>query len=161
MNEQKIKLLKEELILLHKAADILEYSYKSTKDISEKKEYTFEELDKLEALTSRFARFADILTQKILRLIELLELETPGTVRDRINKAEKWGIIGKAEIFVLIRELRNSIAHEYSADRIQEIYKQAVFLTPELLTVVKKVDIFCEKYFTDSLNQEKTGISFF
>ena len=45
-------------------------------------------------MTSRFARLSDIIIQKIFRLIESLELEEPGTVRDRINQAEKWGIIG-------------------------------------------------------------------
>ena len=44
---------------------MLTYSY-DTLSIGIKEEYTFDELDKFEALTSRFARTSDMLIQRYL-----------------------------------------------------------------------------------------------
>lgn len=56
---------------------------------------------------------SDFLIVKIFRLIDILELEKPGSVIDRINRAEKRGIIDSAESFKDILRLRNDISHEY------------------------------------------------
>jgi len=81
MTEKRKKLLISELDLMHKSQKILEYSYETCKKISEKSKYSYEEEDRFEALTSRFARFSDILIQKIFRFIEFIEMEEEGTVR--------------------------------------------------------------------------------
>ncbi len=146
MTEQKITFLKDQMTLLEKANNIFEYSYSSCLKLYDKADYNYEELDKLEALTSRFARLSDILIQKIFRLIESLELEEQGTVRDRIHKAEKWGLVDKAEDFILIRELRNSIAHEYLPEAVSEIYKNVIGFSPVLLKTVKNTRNYCRKF---------------
>lgn len=146
MTEQKITFLKDQMALLEKANSIFEYSYNSCLEIDNKADYNYEELDKLEALTSRFARLSDILIQKIFRLIESLELEERGTVRDRIHKAEKWGLVDKSEDFILIRELRNSIAHEYLPEAVNEIYKNVIGFAPILLKTVKNTRNYCRKF---------------
>ncbi len=146
MTKKKTAFLKDQIDLMEKACSIFEYSYKSCLEIDRKSDYNFEDLDKLEALTSRFARLSDILIQKIFRLIESIELEEQGTVRDRIHKAEKWGLVDKTEDFILIRELRNSIAHEYLPEAISEIYKNVIFFAPVLLETVKKTRHYCSKF---------------
>ncbi len=140
MIDSKKRLLAEELKLLENANNMLSYSYNTCKDIGIKEEYSFEELDKFEALTSRFARTSDILIQKIFRLIDILELEKPGTVIDRINRAEKRELIYSAELFKEIRYLRNEIAHEYIPTAIEEIFKQVLKLTPYILDSVNRVE---------------------
>lgn len=146
MTEKREELLKSELALMHKAQKKLEYSYEVCRKISDKDKYTYEEEDRFEALTSRFARLSDILIQKIFRLIESLEMEKGGTVRDRINRVEKWGIIESADDYLLIRELRNSIAHEYLPEVIYDIYKQVLRFTPLLFETVENVDRYCKKF---------------
>ena len=145
--KKNVESLKKELELMNKAKEVLEYSYKTCSTISKKEIYPNNELDKFEALTSRFARLSDILTQKIFRLFEYLEMETPGTVRDRINRAEKWDLIDSADDFFLIRELRNSIAHEYVPEAINEIYREVLKYTPILLKTCDKVTIHIKKFF--------------
>ena len=141
-----VLLLLEELELLEKAADILKYSNDLCTKIGIKEDYTYDELDKFESFTGRFARLSDLLIQKIFRLIESIELETPGTVRDRINKAEKKGLIESADIFIEIRILRNQIAHEYIQDEIKEMFEKVLLYTPHLLDSVVRVQNHCRKY---------------
>ncbi|MCK9268514.1 MAG: hypothetical protein M0P14_07375 [Alkaliphilus sp.] len=139
MKRDEKQLLAEELKLLEYSNDMLIYSYNTCRNIGIKEEYTFGELDKFEALTSRFARTGDMLIQKIFRLIDILELERPGSVIDRINRAEKRGLISSAEIFKEIRYLRNDISHEYVPTAIEQIFEKVLEFTPYLIDSVNRV----------------------
>ena len=150
MTDELIELLKKELKLQEDAAKILQRSYEICKKIGEKESYKFDELDHLEALTSRFARLGDILTQKMFRITDQLDLETPGTVRDRLNRAEKKGLISSAETFAKIRLLRTEIAHEYMPDEIRQIYMRAIKWTPELLDAVERVKEYAKKFISQN-----------
>lgn len=146
MKHDEKQLLDIEMKLLEDSANMLKYSYDICSDIGIKEEYTLEELDRFESLTSRFARTSDILIQKIFRLIDVIELELPGTVIDRINRAEKRGLISSAEIFKDIRRLRNEIAHEYIPSAIEEIYKKVLRLTPYLFESLEKIKQYIDRY---------------
>ena len=67
----------------------MEYSYKRCTVIKDKREFDEQDLERFESLTGRFARLSDLLIQKMFRLIDSLDLDDQGTVRDRINRAEK------------------------------------------------------------------------
>jgi hypothetical protein len=97
-----------------------------------------EQLERLESLTSRFARLADLLIQRIFRLTDELELAGGGTILDRIYRAEKRGWADAADM-IRIRELRNLIAHEYGNEKMLEIYAAVAALSPLLLATVPKV----------------------
>ncbi len=145
MSNYEKELLAEELKLLKSANEILIYSYEGCEKIGIKEKYTFGELDKFEALTSRFARTSDIIIQKMFRLIDILELEEPGSVIDRINRAEKRGIINSAETFKEIRRLRNSIAHEYIPSAIEGMFRKVLKLTPYVIECAEKLEDYCKK----------------
>ena len=145
MSDKLLDLLKEELKSVEEAAFILDYSYNNCRKIGIKKEYSLHELDNFEAFTSRFARLSDVLIQKLFRLIDKIELEEKGTVRDRINNAEKYGLIDNADTFVQIRIVRNDITHEYDTDSIKEIFKKVMALTPHLLESAKMTIAFAPK----------------
>jgi hypothetical protein len=144
-----VLLLHEELDLMNKAANILDYSFQKCTEIGIKEEYSYDELDRFESLTSRFARLSDILIQKLFRVIEQLELEPEGSIRDRINHAEKKEIIKSANNFVTIRVIRNQIAHEYIPEEIREIFKKVLKYVPDLLDSVKRVKNYCKKFTLD------------
>lgn len=146
MNDKLTALLKKEIKILKEAGLIFKRSFEMCQEISYKKKYGIEELDHFEALTSRFARLSDLLVQKIFRVIDELELEPYGTARDRINRAEKKGLIESADVFVNIRLLRNEIAHEYLSSEIQRIFLHVMKWTPALLACVQKVVEYCKKY---------------
>ena len=78
-----------ELENLARAKDVLQYSYEKCQKIKLHEGLSYEELERFEALTSRFARLSDVIIQKIFRLFDFIDLEDTGTVRDRINRAEK------------------------------------------------------------------------
>lgn len=141
-----VLLLKEELQLMEKASTILKYSYDICSKIGIKEEYSFEDLDKFESLTGRFARLSDLLIQKVFRLIDDIDLESPGTIRDRINRAEKKGIIESADVFIEVRVIRNQVAHEYIQDEIQGMFEKVLKYAPYLLDSVNRVKDYCQKY---------------
>lgn len=147
--EELFPLLEEELKLMDKASEILNYSYDKCKKIGIKDNYDFDELDRFESLTSRFARLSDLLIQKIFRLIDKIDLEMEGTTRDRINRAERKELIKSADDFIKIRILRNEIAHEYVPEDVQKLFEKVLKYTPVILDSVKRVEVYCKKYTND------------
>lgn len=144
MRSELKDLLKNEIAVMKKAADVLQSSFeKSGKKLSEKNEYNSDELENLEVITARFSRLSDILIQKILRLIDKIELEDEGSVRDRINRAEKKGAINSADSLIEIRVLRNQVSHEYLPDEVLSIFKKVLTLTPELLKESQRTEGYC------------------
>jgi len=150
MNQQLVQLLQQQLELLDNAVKVLEFSQEKCRAIGIKEQYIPDELDRFESLTSRFARLCDILLQKIFRLIDEIELEMQGTLRDRINRAEKKGLIKDAQQFIECRALRNEIAHEYMPEKVLAIFKQVLEITPHLLANVETVKTYCAKYQIES-----------
>lgn len=137
----------EQLELLEKSVSVLQKSYNKCKKIGIKKKYNDNALVQFEALTARFARSSDILTQQIFRLIDEFEREDPGSVRDRINKAEKREIISSAEKFIDVRDTRNRIVHTYSHAGLISIFKEVLKLTPYLISSAANTKTYCQKYF--------------
>ncbi|VAW54637.1 hypothetical protein MNBD_GAMMA07-2728 [hydrothermal vent metagenome] len=130
---QLTHLLNTQLILMDKSRSKLIESMSQCEKVNldqllnDKDEIIFE------ALTARFSRLSDFLIQKIFRTLDAIDLEDTGTVRDRINRAEKKAWIDSADDFIKIRTMRNIIAHEYSEAEVLEIYKNVLKLAPVLL----------------------------
>jgi hypothetical protein len=145
MNHELLLLLKEELELMDKAKNVLMRSYSRCKSFVMKENYSEDEEEKLEALTSRFARLSDILFQKIWKTIFISELEIVETVRDKVNKAEKLSLIDSAAMFEKIRILRNEISHEYIAEEMRKIYNEVFDYSPALFDAVKRANDYVVK----------------
>lgn len=143
MTREKIELLEEELAGLKLAAGHLAYSMERCSGLLGLEDLPPEQLERLESLTSRFARLADLLIQRIFRLIDEVELTGSGTLLDRIYRAEKRGW-GEARAMIRIRELRNLIAHEYSNDKMQEIYAAVAEMSTALLAIVPNVTMYAD-----------------
>jgi hypothetical protein len=135
-------LLEKHVNEVEKAAGVLTRSYEKCKGVRVGPGLSEDRLESFEALTARFARLSDLLVQKALRTMDALDLEASGTIRDRINRAEKRGIVRSAETLVMIRMLRNEITHEYSPEGILEIFENVLSLTPELLDAVDGLSQF-------------------
>lgn len=136
----KILLLVEECENLQSALTHLQFSVERTRELIQRvrEEISPEELERLESLASRFARLADMLIQRVMRLVDDIELTPSGSVLDRIYRAEKRGWVVRADVLVRIRELRNLIAHEYAADKMAEIYEAVFILSPELAMIARQ-----------------------
>ena len=157
MKQEKIQWLREEIANLELAATHLAFSLDRSRELIDRASWSLEELERLESLTSRFARLADLLVQRVMRLIDDLELTPQGSLLDRIQRAEKRGWIDEAGQLVRIRELRNLIAHEYASDRMPDIYRAVAALTPGLLTAIPRVkahgEALIRRYTGDGKNQ--------
>ena len=141
-----IDLLKENLNTLNLSVEWVKHSYEQTYKIEQKNNYTTDEFDKLENLSSRYARTTDMLVNKVLRSIDTVELEDSGTIIDIMNRAEKRGLVSSAELLRNIKDLRNNIVHEYKIAAITAFFEDVLKFTPLLLEIINKVNEYCKKY---------------
>jgi uncharacterized protein with HEPN domain len=143
---ERTELLKMNLETLSKSLKRLLESYSICKEIGIKDEFSAQELREFESLTSRFARTIDLFINKSLRSLYKVELEEHGTVIDLLNKAEKREIID-AEIWKNIKELRNSIAHDYNIDDFEtKIFKPVLEYVLVIEKSIEKLNSYCVKY---------------
>jgi hypothetical protein len=107
---------------------------------------SFEVEESMDALSSKFARVSDIYTQKVLKTLLFLLREDAPTFIDRVNLCEKLGIIPSAEELISIRDLRNTIAHEYLSEKLLEIYQETIRLSDCLLkSILETEKVFKER----------------
>ena len=145
--DKKKEILRENLEALNKSSGWLSYSYSMCKKIGIKSEFSAQELTEFESLTSRFARTVDLFINKGIRSLYIFELEDVGTIIDLLNMTEKRGIIESAETWKIIRELRNSIAHDYGiGDFANDIFKPSLEYAPVIDKSVAALNSYCEKY---------------
>ena len=135
----------ENFMLLEKSMTALAYSYEKCDNIGEKEEYDLEEQESFEALTSRFARTSDILTQKVLKTLFILLQENIKTIIDAANFLEKLEVIEKADDLLNIREIRNQIAHEYVDSDIKALFFDVLRYVPEIKKIIKNVKAYYDK----------------
>ena len=70
-----------------------------------------------------------------------------GNYIDALNRADKRKLIDSLKEMRLFKDLRNDIAHEYIAERIQLLLIQEVLQhTPKLLELIARVLDYCKKY---------------
>lgn len=132
MNDDKkiTELLRYNWKLLQNSLNSLELSVEKCKRIGKKTNYSFEEMESFDSLTSKFGRTSDIYTQKVLKGIWLLLHESYVPFIDLLNKAEKTGIIDSADKLLEIRDLRNQIAHEYIPEVLNDLVNEVIDLYP-------------------------------
>jgi hypothetical protein len=121
-----IKLLTEEISMLEKAMQTLKLSVDKCTTIYKKNDYSFEDLESFDSLTSKFSRASDIFTQKVIRTIWILLHEPFIPFIDMLNQAEKMNIIFSADQLLEIRDLRNQITHEYLPEAITELIPEVL-----------------------------------
>jgi hypothetical protein len=148
ITNEEIDYLDHVLEKLHRAKDTLNYSYGICKQVGVKDSYEEEEKDRLESLSSKFARLADLILKQVFKTIDMLDLEEPaGTIRDAINRAEKKGLISSALEFVKIKKMRNKISHEYvEPEDLLDIYKFVLEYTPLLFDTVERIELYCRRF---------------
>ena len=134
--------LKDNLLALNKAKDVLLRSIDRCGDLIDCNNDDEDSLESCEALSSRFARAADILTQKVLINIFLLLREKPISFIDKCHLAEKLGIIKNAEVLIEIRDMRNEVAHEYRITDMTAFFKQAHEYAKKLVVLIDEVNAY-------------------
>ena len=137
-----IELLLEEWKLLQSALNTLQLSANKCQAIGQKENYTFEDLESFDSLTSKFIRASDIFTQKIMRTIWMLLHEPFVPFIDMMNKGEKMFLLHSADSMIEIRDLRNQIAHEYIPEAISDLIPEVIEFSAELNNNIE----FCRQF---------------
>ncbi len=75
-----------------------------------------EQAEQLEAFVSRFGRMQDTIADKLLPRWLMALAETPGSLIETLNRAERLGVIENVEAWLEARQLRNRLVHEYMQD---------------------------------------------
>ncbi|MBI4523182.1 MAG: hypothetical protein HY695_05140 [Deltaproteobacteria bacterium] len=144
-------LLRDSLAELDQARLHLSFSYQRVRNLSAKREdWLPEDLEKIEAYTSRFARLVDLLTNKALRAVFRYELEPAETVLDRLNLAEKRGFVDRAEVLRVLKENRNVIAHDYAGVAVEEIFSFCRSQQAQLDSICDLVAVYAHKLLASS-----------
>ena len=141
----KVRLLVEEYGLLEKSMETLKLSISKCRPIIAKDEYSFEEMESFDSLTSKFGRTSDIYTQKVLRTIWSLLHEPFLPFIDFLNQTEKLGIIKSADQLLEARDLRNQITHEYIPEAITSLIPEVIECCSRLLENIDSTKQFMQK----------------
>lgn len=142
----KKQLLTEELDLLKQAVETLNLSIdKCEKILLKSEDFTFEDLESFDSLTSKFGRTSDIFMQKVLRTVWMLLHEPFVPFIDLMNNAEKIRLVKSAEKLIEIRDLRNQITHEYIPEAINELVPEVIDLSAAL---IENID-FTKKFLSE------------
>lgn len=138
-------LLRESLKNLDDIEKWLQRSYQICRAIGIQTQYTPEEFDAFETLTSRFSRATDFIVNQVFRTIDQVELASPsGTLLDVTNRAYKKGLIDSVQTIRTIKDLRNSIAHEYASAELIAIFRAVLTSTPTLFEIANNIRQYCK-----------------
>jgi len=137
--------LLEDRRLLKKQLFWIELSFKECENIGIKENYTIEEFGKFETLCSRYSRGIDFLIRKIFRTIDSYEFENQGTLIDVVNNAHKRGLFEDIDKLRLMKDVRNSIAHEYIEDELTNIFEDVLLYSFDLIEIIKKTLIYIDR----------------
>lgn len=112
-----------------------------------------EQVDRIDLFLSRFGRLQDFMTTKLFRSLARASLEDMSgdvSLIDTIGRMEKFGIIPSVEEWVTIRQLRNSVTHEYLTDnrQIAENINLACAKTEILLGALKETQAYTDTHLT-------------
>lgn len=142
-------MMKDKLIhdqqLLKKQKDWLEISFKQCKDIGLKESYTVDEFGYFETLCSRYSRGIDFLIRKIFRSIDEYEFENQGTLVDVVNNAHKRSLFDDIDKIRLMKDVRNTIVHEYIEDNLSDVFEEVIQYTEDLLKIMNNTLNYIKK----------------
>ena len=129
--------LKKDYELLQKQLQWLNISYDRCKNIGIKENYTIDEFGEFETLCSRYSRSIDFLIRKIFRTLDEYEFENQGTLVDVVNNAHKRGLFESVDELRIMKDVRNTIVHEYIEDELVETFDEVLDYTSKLIEIIK------------------------
>lgn len=144
-----IEKLKFDKKLLEKQLFWIEISFNECLKIGIQKEYTIDEFGKFETLCSRYSRGIDFLIRKLFRTLDEYEFENQGTLVDVVNNAHKRGLFENIEGLRIMKDIRNTIVHEYIEDELVETFDEVLEYSEKLIIIIKNSLNYIDKYIHD------------
>jgi len=86
-----------------------------------------------------------MLINRILRGIDILELEDIGTKLDIVIRAEKKGFVDSYETLIAMKDLRKELAHEYVGERFLSKLDEVKEFSEKLIEIGNRVIEYGER----------------
>lgn len=147
---KKIDIIKNYIDIVRKNLSVikeLKTYLENTFPVESYENLSFEEKVKIDALVHRVSKLQDSLGRLIKFYLEFEGVDTSSlTPRDVYNIAEKYNLINSVEEWFMIRDLRNSIAHEYSllVNELTDILNKIYDLSDRLIDIAENVIFIVE-----------------
>lgn len=141
-----VEILSKSLSDLDKSIIWLKKSYQKCSLIGIKGSYADSEIEAFETLCNRFGRAVDMLVMKVLRNIDFVELEEPGTLLDVANRAEKKGLVESVDLLRAMKDLRNELVHEYLEEDYVKKFDEVLLWTVKLFEIAENIKRYCRKF---------------
>jgi hypothetical protein len=145
------EIIKEQYLLLEKQTSLLKKIYHDCHTIGIKACYSEDEFEKFEVLTSRFARSIDFLVRKVYRTIDMYEFENQGTLIDIVNNAHKRGLLEDIDELRMIKDIRNSIVHEYIEEHLIAFFDEVLLYAPKLILLLENAKVYLNDNYKEVL----------
>lgn len=142
MMQEKIQ---QDKTLLEKQLFWLNLSFEECSQIGIKTEYSIDEFGRFETLCSRYSRSIDFLIRKIFRTIDAFEFENQGALVDVVNNAHKRGLVKNIDELRLMKDVRNTIVHEYVEEELINVFEEVLYHSEELLKMIKHTVSYLDK----------------
>ena len=143
--------LSQDFKLLQKQLFWLKLSYDECYKIGIKEEYSIDEFGKFETLCSRYSRSIDFLIRKMFRTLDEYEFENQGTLIDVVNNAHKRGLFEDIDELRIMKDIRNTIVHEYIEDALIDVFDEVLEYTQKLLLIINTTLKYTDKIKGDSV----------
>ena len=145
MMQEKLRLDTE---LLCKQQRWLQISYDECQAIGIRHDYSVDQFGRFETLCSRYSRSIDFLIRRMFRTIDAYEFENQGTLIDVVNHAHKRGLVPDIEQLRLMKDLRNTIVHEYVEEALHQLFSELLDYTPALLAMMAQTQRYLRSIIT-------------
>ncbi len=147
-------MIKEKLIndqkLLEKQLAWLKLSYDVCKKVGIKENYSIDEFSQFETLCSRYSRSIDFLIRKVFRTLDEYEFENQGTLIDVVNNAHKRGLFEDIEVLRMMKDVRNTVVHEYIEDELVEVFEEVLRYCQQLIDIMNTTLVYIDKQIASS-----------
>ncbi len=137
--------LLSDYVLLKKQLFWIQLSFDECLVVGIKEAYEIDEFGKFETLCSRYSRGIDFLIRKMFRTLDEYEFENQGTLIDVVNNAHKRGLFDDIEKIRIMKDVRNTIAHEYIEDDLTEVFDEVLEYTEVLILIIKTTLSYIQK----------------
>lgn len=145
MNKLFLEAYTESFLNFETAMNGLSKSLEHCTEIGLKSNYAFEETEAFDALIIKLTRNSDVFFQQLVKAYFKLKGEDNLMFIDRLHLLEKIGVIDNVNQLMVLKSFRNQAVHEYSAVAFQELYQEALELTPFFIKTVQQFKLFLVK----------------
>ena len=111
--------------------------------------------ERLEAFSARFGRLQDTVMDKVLPRLLLAAGENAGSAIDNLNHADRLGLVDRPDDWIVMRQLRNRLVHEYMEDAVDfaSVLNDALRLASDLVETVDRIRRFATEGFASGMEE--------